>query len=290
MPKDSALIDDDMIDSLDRDGAICLRGAFSQAWIDVASEGIRRNIESPTAMFQSFAPEGRGAFYSDLWSRRQIPQLDTFALESPAAAIAARCLRTSTVRLLQDTWFLKGPGTQQRTPWHHDNMVLGPFCSIWVALDPIPRADALEFVRGSHRLNQLFMPATFFEKDQMAKDLPAVEEFYARYHGQFDIAASERFSPVPDVDGHREDYDILGWEMDAGDCLVFHARTLHGAPGNNLPHDSRRMVTRWIDDTAVLAPHGRGVIDRLTTGGFAVDLAVGEPIRGDLFPVISPFA
>jgi ectoine hydroxylase-related dioxygenase (phytanoyl-CoA dioxygenase family) len=288
MPNDNATIDDDTIQALDRDGAICLRGAFAQDWIDIAAEGIRRNLERRSVMFQSYSPEGKGAFYSDIWSRRQIPQFQTFALESPAAAIAARCLRTRTVRLLQDTWFFKSPGTQARTPWHHDNVVLGPFLSVWVALDPIPREAALEFVRGSHRWNQLFMPANFFEDDQ--KNLPATEEFYARYHRQFDIAASQAFSRVPDIEARREDYDIQSWDMDAGDCLVFHARTLHGAPGNTLTHDTRRMVTRWVGETAVLAPHGRTVIDRLVAEGFDVDLAVGEPIRGDLFPVVAPFA
>jgi ectoine hydroxylase-related dioxygenase (phytanoyl-CoA dioxygenase family) len=288
MPNDNAPIDDDTIQAFDRDGAICLRGAFTQHWIDLAAEGIRRNVENPSPMFQSFSPEGEGAFYSDIWSRRHIPQFETFARESPAAAIAARCLRSSTVRLMQDTWFSKSPGTQTRTPWHHDNVVLGPCCSIWVTLDPLPREAALEFVRGSHRWNQLFMPANFFETDQ--KDLPAVEEFYARYHGQFDIAASETFSRVPDIEAHREDYDILSWDMNPGDCLVFQARTLHGSPGNGLNHDTRRVVTRWIDETAVLAPHGGKVVDRLVAEGFDVDLAVGAPIRGELFPVISPFA
>lgn len=288
MPNHDAPIDDAMIEALDRDGAICLRGAFGNDWIDLAAEGISRNILSPGALFQSFSPGDKGAFYSDIWSRRHISQLEKFALESPSAAIAARCMRTSSVRLLQDTWFYKSPGTQARTPWHHDNVVLGPFCSIWVALDPIPREAALEFVRGSHRWNQLFMPATFFEAEKAT--LPAVEEFYARYHGEFDISQSETFSPVPDIQAHREDFDIVSWDMEPGDCLVFHARTLHGSPGNTLDHDTRRMVTRWVDETSVLAPHGGTVVDRLVAEGFEVDLAVGGPIRGNLFPVISPFA
>lgn len=288
MPNDTSPIDEAMIETLDRDGAICLRGAFGPEWVDLAAEGIRRNLESPGALFQSFSPNDKGAFYSDIWSRRHISELETFALESPSAAIAAHCLRTPTVRLLQDTWFYKSPGTQARTPWHHDNVVLGPFCSIWVALDPIPRSAALEFVRGSHRWNKLFMPANFFESEEAA--LPAVEEFYARYHGEFDIAARDTFSRVPDIQAHREDYDILSWDMEPGDCLVFHARTLHGSPGNTLDHDTRRMVTRWVDETAVLAPHGRTVVDRLVAEGFEVDLSVGAPIRGKLFPVLTPLA
>jgi ectoine hydroxylase-related dioxygenase (phytanoyl-CoA dioxygenase family) len=288
MPTKVAPIDEDTIQTLDRDGAVCLRGRFDRRWIELAAAGIRRNLEHPSPLFQSFSPDGGGAFHSDIWSRRHIPELETFALESPSAAIAARCLRTRKVRLLQDTWFLKSPGTQVRTPWHHDNVVLGPFCSIWVALDAIPREAALEFVRGSHRWNQLFMPESFFEKEEKA--LPAVEHFYSRYHGKLDLSANETFSRLPDIEAKRSDYDILSWDLEPGDCLVFHARTLHGAPGNTLAHDTRRMVTRWVDETAVLAPHGGAVVERLVAEGFGVDLTIGGPIRGDLFPVIEPLA
>lgn len=287
MNAESVKIPSDVVDSLDRDGAICLRGLFDQAWLDLAAEGIRRNIESPTAMFQRFGQDGAGAFYSDLWARRAIPEFERFALESPSAAIAAQCLRTDEVRLLQDTWFVKTPGTQVRTPWHHDNVVLGPFCSIWVALDPIPKEATLEFVRGSHRLGRLFMPPNFFERDD--KPLARIDEFYSKYHGSLNIDNEKVFDLVPDIEANRADYEILSWDLEPGDCLVFHARTLHGSPGNTLTHDTRRMVTRWVDDTAVLAPHGGSVVDRLVAEGFDVDLAVGQPIRGKLFPALRPF-
>lgn len=273
---------------LDLDGAICLRDLFDQSWIELAQAGIRHNLDHPSPLFQSLSQEGQGGFYSDLWARRTIPEFERFALHSPAAAIAARCLGVETVRLLQDTWFLKSPGVQTRTPWHHDTVVLGPFCSIWVALDPIPRAAALEFVRGSHRWPHLFMPARFFETHEAEQ--PAVDAFYDTYHGRFDLSPTDTFSRLPDIEADRAAYDILGWDLEPGDCLVFHARTLHGSAGNMLDHDTRRMVTRWVDDTAVLAPHGGGVVARLVEEGFDVDLEVGAPIRGALFPQITPFA
>jgi hypothetical protein len=74
--------------------------------------------------------------------------------------------------------------------------------------------------------------------------------------------------------------------MEPGDCIVFHARAVHGSPGNSLDHDTRRMVTRWVDETAVLAPHGQPVVQRLIDMGFEVELEVGEPITGELFPQV----
>ena len=75
-----------------------------------------------------------------------------------------------------------------------------------------------------------------------------------------------------------------------GTCPALPIGQCRASPGNTLDHDTRRMVTRWVDETAVLAPHGRTVVDRLVAEGFEVDLAVGAPIRGNLFPVLSPLA
>ncbi|MEM7120955.1 MAG: phytanoyl-CoA dioxygenase family protein [Pseudomonadota bacterium] len=288
MDRESTVLDSAIIDELDANGAICLRKAFSEKWVDVAAEGIRKNIEQPSALFQRMSSGDSGDFLSDMWARRYVEEFEDFALHSPAASIAAQCLKTDRVRLLQDTWFFKSPGTSERTPWHHDNVVLGPFCSVWVALDPIPREATLEFVRGSHKWDQLLMPKSFFEQ-QTDDNVAAAEQFYVAYHGKMGLRADgDVFSPVPDIEADRDAYDILAWDMEPGDCIVFHARALHGAPGNTLDYDTRRMVTRWVDETAVLAPHGEPVIKQLIEAGFDVELDVGKPITGEMFPEVRP--
>lgn len=286
MSYETVPLDERTVEQLDADGAICLRNAFSEQWLTLAGEGIRKNIDHPSALFQSMSSGDGGAFLSDMWARRHVAEFDDFALHSPAAAIAARCLRTDRVRLLQDTWFVKQPGTSDRTPWHHDNVVLGPFCSVWVALDPIPRDAALEFVRGSHKWDQLLMPKSFFE-NETDDNTAAAERFYTAYHGKMGLRADgDVFRPVPDIEADRGAYDILAWDMEPGDCIVFHARAVHGAPGNTMNYDTRRMVTRWVDETAVLAPHGLPVVNQLIEAGFDVELEIGKPIVGDMFPEV----
>ena len=286
MCPESTVLDKSTIDQLDVDGAICLRNVFSEKWVALAAEGIRKNIEHPSALFQRMSGDDGGDFLSDMWARRYIEEFEEFALQSPAASIAAQCLRTDRVRLLQDTWFSKSPGTFERTPWHHDNVVLGPFCSVWVALDQIPREATLEFVRASHTWDQLLMPKSFFE--QNADDnATSAEQFYVEYHGKIGLRSDgDIFSPVPDIEADRDAFDIIAWDMEPGDCLVFHARTLHGSPGNSLAHDTRRMVTRWVDRTAVLAPHGEPVVQQLIEADFDVELKVGQPISGAMFPEV----
>jgi ectoine hydroxylase-related dioxygenase (phytanoyl-CoA dioxygenase family) len=273
----------DFADRLRADGAVHLGGAFDARWVELARAGITRNIARPSPLFNDLSKDGGGGFLSDMWSRRYIPEFERFCLESPVAALAAHALRTDRVRLAQDTWFAKRPGTSERTPWHHDTVIAGPFCSVWVALDPTPRAATLEFIRGSHAWGKAMMPKSFFQ--DAAQNNP-VDQFYADFHGDKSRPDATDFEEIPDIESNRDAYDIIGWDMQPGDCVVFDARTIHGAPGNHCDRTLRRFVTRWVTDESRVARHGQDMIDALTKTGLDIDLQVGGPVRGHLFPEI----
>ena len=57
------------------------------------------------------------------------------------------------------------------------------------------------------------------------------------YDGSF-----EAFETVPDIEAHRDDYEILSWELEPGDAIAFHMKTVHGRSGNGGTHhpSSRR--------------------------------------------------
>ncbi len=278
--------------ALQRDGAVCLRGAVALPWVKTLCAGVERNIRQPGPLFRSLSDAGQpGGFFTDMWTREKIPEFTDFILNSQIAMIAAAALGEPRVRLLQDTWFAKRAGTIERTPWHHDTVIFGPFLSIWIALDPIPRESSLEFVRGSHRWNRYFMPKSYFETDQGTQSLREVERYYLDYHRrttarQVSALGVFQFEPVPDVEAARDQYDIISWDMRPGDCIVFDALTLHGASGNPSGSDARRFVARWVDSSAVLAPHGESTVAVLREQGFDVPFGVGEPIRGNLFPLL----
>jgi len=276
---------------LHRDGAVLLRGVVTPHWVERLREGIERNVLDPGPFFRRLSePDQPGDFLIDLWTRNRVPEFADYIAHSGVAAIAAAALGEPRVRLLQDTWFAKRAGTIERTPWHHDTVIFGPFLSIWVALDPMSRAAALEFVRGSHRWNRFFMPPSYFDANDEAgmEALRESQRYYLEYH-RGEAARKEpeaRFEPVPDIEGARGRYDILSWDMEAGDAIVFDALTLHGAAGNPSDGDARRFVTRWVHSSAVLAPHGESTLAVLRKQGFDVPFGVGEPIRGEMFPLL----
>ena len=79
---------------------------------------------------------------------------------SPAAEIAARLMGVPDVRYFYDQLFIKEPGTQAPTDWHH-GLPFWPFkgnhiASVWIALTPVNQENSgLVYVAGSHNWGTL---------------------------------------------------------------------------------------------------------------------------------------
>jgi len=218
----------------ERDGAVCVRGAFSADWLAKLADGIAENMKSPGPFGKEYTPAGKpGRFFGDYCNWRRIPQYRDFLLHAPAAKIAGTLMGSGKANLFHEHVLVKEPGTTEKTPWHHDQpywTVDGTqVCSLWLSLDPVPRATAVEYVAGSHRWGIWYTPKSF----ATTNDHP-----------------TKGFVPVPDIDADRENYTLLGWDLAPGDCIVFHGLTLHGAPGNPQPTSRRAIASRWTGDDA----------------------------------------
>lgn len=264
------------IEAFQRDGAICLRQAFDQRWLDLIARGIERNLAEPSAYAESLTSEGTSArFFSDYCNWRKIPEFRDFVYQSPAAEIAARLMGSDKAIFYHEHLLIKEPGAQRETPWHHDQPyypVNGrQMCSLWLPLDPVPRATSLRFVKGSHAWGRWFVPRKF-----------ATSRNYAVQEAGAGREEEMVFESVPDIEGHPEEYKVVSWELEPGDCVVFHGMTLHGAAGNVSRTTARRALsTRWFGDDAHFA-HRPWEISPPITGG----LKPGEPMACETFPVV----
>lgn len=219
----------------ERDGAVCVRRLFSQEWLEVLAAGLERNLAEPGPHAKYYTDDGRpGFFFGDYCNWQRIPEYRQFAFESPAADLAAAFMRSTKVNFFHEHVLVKEPSTEDRTPWHHDQPYWvvdgGQVCSIWLPLDPVPQDVCVEFIKGSHRWGKWFTPKRFADHDEHP---------------------SGEGESIPDIDASRQDFDMICWALEPGDCIVFHALTVHGAPGNSSPTNRRRAVaTRWTGDDA----------------------------------------
>ena len=128
---------------------------------------------------------------------------------------------------------VKEPGTTECTPWHQDQpywAVTGyQVASIWLPLDTVAKETALKYVKGSHHWGA-HNPHHFSDNSP--------------YEGT-------GLPELPDIDAQPDKYEILGWDMEPGDCLVFQAMMVHGSAGNASTENRRRAYsTRWTGDDA----------------------------------------
>ncbi len=234
----SELVSAEQIEAFRRDGVALIDGVFSQ-WIELLRAGVERNIADPGPYTKGYTPEGKpGRFFGDYCNWRRIPEYERFILQSPAGEMAARLMGSKSARIYHEHVLVKEPGTEERTPWHHDQPYYGVDgklnVSLWVPLDPVPKDTCPEFIAGSHLWGRWFLPRMFTGQD------------YER--------PEDGFEPIPDFDNHRNEYDIRSWDLEPGDAIAFHFLTVHGAPPNLSPRRRRRgFSTRWLGDDAVYA-------------------------------------
>lgn len=99
----------------ERDGFVCVRSAFSPAWLAFLSDAVEEAIASPGLNAQEFGTRGgSGRFFGDIELSLRLSKFRRFALESPAAEIAGRIMSASRVNFFYDQLLVKEPGTDNR--------------------------------------------------------------------------------------------------------------------------------------------------------------------------------
>jgi len=261
------IVSEAQIDAYETDGAVCIPGLF-QDWVDVIAAGIERNMREPGPYAAENLTAGEaGRFFDDYCNWQRIPEFVELIQKSGASDAAAKLMRSETVQVFHDHVLVKEPGTAKPTPWHQD----APYyfvdgsqtVSFWVPVDPVKEAT-LRLIAGSHKWDKLVLPVRWLSED----------DFYD---------GTETYLPIPDPDAEPEKYRVLEWDMQPGDAVAFHYRTVHGARGNFSENRRRAFSIRLLgDDARFVERPGR------TSPPFpGHNMSAGERLRTDWFPMLS---
>jgi ectoine hydroxylase-related dioxygenase (phytanoyl-CoA dioxygenase family) len=260
---------DEEIRQYNDDGVVMLKQALAQNWMAMVEAGVEeaRNNSSLIGKFMSRKVEG---YQMDIFLWKRIDVLRDLIYYGPCAHLAKQLMGSNEVRFFYDQMFLKEPGTDAPTPWHQD-LSFWPIrgeqiCSFWIPCDPVNReSSGLLYVKGSHKWPQRFK---------------AVSPDYVA------TLMDDKMEDIPDINANLDKYELLDWDMEPGDVLVFHPLTLHGSYGNSSRVRRRRaLALRWVGDDVVYAPS-----DKRMPIHYRHKSEVGGPLRGAAFPRILPFA
>ena len=265
-----ARMNDTLIADFQRDGAVCVRQLFTPDEVALLARGIEANLAAPSPRAKvASGPDDPGRFFEDFCNWRDIAEYERFIFNTPLAALAQGLMQSHTVRLYHDHLLVKEPGTRQKTPWHQDqpyyNVEGWQNVSFWIPVDPVSRASTLEFVAGSHQ-GPWLMPRTFMT--QQAKWFP-----------------EGSLADLPDIEQHREDFPILGWDLQPGDLVCFHMLSLHASAGVDGAHRRRVFSVRFLGDDMTHAP--RPWVTSPPFPGLADELPAGQAMDHPLFPLMA---
>jgi ectoine hydroxylase-related dioxygenase (phytanoyl-CoA dioxygenase family) len=262
-------LDSKLITRFQLDGAVCIRQLLSKDEIEHLKNGIEHNLStlSPRAKVAS-KPDDPGFFVEDFCTWQNNPYYQDIIFNTRLASAAAQLMKSRSVKLYHDHLLVKEPGTRQITPWHQDqpyyNIEGTQNCSFWIPVDPVSRKSTLEFIAGSH-LGPWLMPRTFM--DHQAKWFP-----------------EGSLQELPEIEQSRNEFPIIGWDIEPGDVVCFHMLTLHMAGGVEPGKRRRVFSVRFIGDDVVHAPRPWSTSPDFP--GLAKELPAGASMDHPLFPNI----
>ena len=267
------------------DGVVRIKNALDGESMRLAEAAYNWSLEHPgpgAAQFQNRTTTS-GKFYQDLANPNAMDAYRELLEKSPAGELVAKLWGTDNVWFFYEQVFLKEGGDTRRTPWHQDASYLpiegDQLAVMWISFDAVPKENALEFVRGSHR-GVLYDGSRFDAEDDTAP-----------------IYGDGKLPRLPDIEAARDKFDIVSWAVEPGDVLVFHTAMLHGGAATRPGARRRTLSLRFFGDHAVFAArpgYKVKVADDTEPRNVFEDLnrrlRPGAPFRHPKFPRIWPRA
>jgi ectoine hydroxylase-related dioxygenase (phytanoyl-CoA dioxygenase family) len=244
------------IKTFHRDGAVLLKQVLPEKWGNLLAQG----LEDARSNRAGASVDIDGPLSINHFTSNHSPALAKIIAESPVAELVGRVLNSS-VRFYMDQMFYKPAGEIEPTPWHQDtcyyNVEGHDLVRAWISPDAVPRNLSMEVVRGSHLWNVTYhtwvgKPVTDDPKGA-AKAALAIEqgrpiidiEQYDSW-GYLDSFRDHKLPSTPDISSLKDSFDIIGWDYQPGDVLLFHGHILHGADGGFQPDSPRRShASMW---------------------------------------------
>ncbi|MEE2682588.1 MAG: phytanoyl-CoA dioxygenase family protein [Actinomycetota bacterium] len=234
-----------------RDGAIKITGVLDDGWLEILADGLDECFEEPDGMSSDLVMQDT-MIRVDQFPASRSNNLQKFIHESPVGGLVESMIGTQ-VRFYMDQMFVKPAGELMATAWHQDtcyyNVEGDDLIRVWVSPDPVPRGASLEVIRGSHNWNVTYRPLVgrdpSIPDEEHQTNLEKAREFgfYERSGKDFaynDAILDTSLPEIPNIESMRESFDIIGWDYEPGDVILFHGNAIHAACNDTVLDYPRR--------------------------------------------------
>ena len=252
-------------------GVVHVPRALDEAALARCRAAFEWSLANPGPGASPLLPGTEGRSYQDLGNAeaRTSPAYGAVLQETPLGDLVAGLWGVEDVWFMYEQVFVKDGGDIARTPWHQDSSYLSVegdhLAVVWITFDPVGRGESLEFVRGSHR-GTLYNTSRFDPSDAT-------------------LPIREGLPRLPDIEADRAAWDVVSWDVEPGDVLVFHPKMLHGGAPTRAGGRRRTLSLRFFGPDAVYAERPGGKAGPAAPG--LDGLAEGDPFRSPGFPRVA---
>ena len=266
-------ITDEMKRAFANDGAVVVRQMFDPDQMKQLRQAFDHAVANPSPISSRVFEGTDDEHFNDLSNFAHAARYMELIAELGLADFAAQLWGSEHVWFLGEELFIKSGGKAGRSPWHQDTSYLtaeGPhLLNLWISFEPLPKENALEIVRGSHR-GVTYDGAAYADPADPTRP----------------VWGDGTFPRLPDIEAEREkdaeSWDVVSWALEPGDVLALHSGTLHGgAPVSPACPDRHTLVFRFYGDQCFYRPLPE------TKANYPIDVSLlddrsqtpGEPYR-----------
>jgi ectoine hydroxylase-related dioxygenase (phytanoyl-CoA dioxygenase family) len=257
-------------DAFERNGVFHLPGFLDASQLADVTEAYEWTRDHRSPAFTYICKDERS--WQDVSNPESYAAYAGMLSRSPLPALLSELWNAGPVWYMYEQIFHKEK-TENFTPWHQDTPYMPiagkQLAVVWISLDPVRRAETLEYCLGSHR-GTLYNGTRFKEGDPT-----------------FPYYQTGNLPRLPDIEAERSAWEIDGWATEPGDIVVFHPTILHGGGRPGLSGRRRTLTLRFFgeDATYVTRP---GPTAAPLVEGLHESHRDGDPFRHPLFPQLAP--
>lgn len=227
-------------------GAIVVRGLFEPDQLRRVRQSFDYGISHPSPTAGQVFAGTEHAHFNDFSNPENADHYIGMIKELGLHDFMASLWDSENVWFLGEELFIKSGGKSGRSPWHQDTSYLAAvgdhLANIWISFESLPRENALEIVRGSHRGIQ-YDGAAYTDPSDPTRP----------------VWGEGSFPRLPDIEADRKknpaSWDVISWALEPGDALVLHSGALHGGAPVTLACPTRHtLVLRFFGDKLFYRP------------------------------------
>tara|TARA_A100001015_G_scaffold315471_1_gene427354 strand:- start:7047 stop:7823 length:777 start_codon:yes stop_codon:yes gene_type:complete len=216
-------------------GFMVVRGLLKKQQLAGINKSISEVLLKPSAYRIKNVKEDGSLFFMDYNNWRKNNYIEKVCKDKNIIKVVKTVTGSKNCWLMHEDIIVKRGPSGDATPPHHDRpyfIFKGELnVSVWISISKVTEETSMRCYEGSHKIDKLFRPK-FFRN-------------HANIHGTDHI-----YSDISEFD--FEKYPCSGFELEPGDAIIFHHKTVH----DSLPHidisERRSLVIRYLLDSSTL--------------------------------------